>query len=114
MKLAAAVMSGLTILMTAHAAERKLERVSISVNPKVLKTALQPNVSGTLTLKAIDSNGAEQILPLSDAMITVKTKDACGGVTVAVVENGKVIPKEATSSRPLPKRERCHMRTPEA
>ena len=94
MKLAAALMSGLTILMTAHAAERKLERLAISVNPKELKTALQPNVSGTLTLKTIDSNGAEQILPLSDAVITVKTKDASGGVTVAVVENGRVIPKE--------------------
>ena len=94
MKLAAALMSGLTILMTAHAAERKLERLAISVNPKELKTALQPKVSGTLTLKTVDSNGAEQILPLSDAVITVKTKDASGGVTVAVVENGRVIPKE--------------------
>ena len=93
-KLAATVMSVLAIVTTAHAAERTLDRLVISVNPRVLKSATQPNDFGTLTLKAIDSNGDEHILPISDAVITVKTKDASGGVTVAVVENGKVIPKE--------------------
>ena len=54
----------------------------------------RPNVTGTMTLKAIDSSGAEHIVPISEAVITIKTKDASGGVAVAVVENGKVIPKE--------------------
>ncbi|MCX6873496.1 MAG: Ig-like domain-containing protein [Verrucomicrobia bacterium] len=82
------------LVVTAVATTGTLESLAISVNPKVLKTALQPNGFGTITLKAIDSNGIEQILPLSDAMITVKTKDASGGVTVAAVENGKIIPKD--------------------
>jgi Endo-alpha-N-acetylgalactosaminidase len=93
-KLAATVMSVLALVMTARAAERALDHLAISVSPKVLKSATQPNISGTLILKAIDSDGAEHILPASDAVITVKTKYASGGVTVAVVENGRVVPKE--------------------
>jgi len=98
-KLAATVMSALALVMTAHAAERALERLAISVNPKVLRTATQPGGSGTITLKGIDSNGTEHSLPISDAVITVKTQDASGGVTVAVVEDGKVIPKEGGVAR---------------
>ena len=94
MKFAATVMAVLAIMTTSQAAERSSDRLAISVSPKVLKSGTQPNVTGTMTLKAIDSSGAEHILPISDAAITVKTKDASGGVTVAIVENGKVIPKE--------------------
>ena len=93
-KLAATVMAFLAIVTTVHAADRTLDRLAIYVSPKVLRSATQPNVTGTIVLKAIDSSGAEHILPISDAAITVKTKDASGGVTVAIVENGKVIPKE--------------------
>ena len=89
-KLAATVMAFLAIVTTVHAADRTLDRLAISVSPKVLRSATQPNVTGTIVLKAIDSSGAEHILPISDAAITVKTKDASGGVTVAIVENGKV------------------------
>jgi hypothetical protein len=93
-KLAATVMAFLAIVTTVHAADRTLDRLAISVSPKVLRSATQPNVTGTIVLKAIDSSGAEHILPISEAVITIKTKDASGGVTVAIVENGKVIPKE--------------------
>ena len=94
MKFAATVMAVLAIMTTSQAAERSSDRLAISVSPKVLKSGTQPNVTGTMTLKAIDSSGAEHIVPISQAVITIKTKDASGGVAVAVVENGKVIPKE--------------------
>lgn len=94
MKFAATVMAVLAIMTTSQAAERSSDRLAISVSPKVLKSGTQPNVTGTMTLKAIDSSGAEHIVPISEAVITIKTKDASGGVAVAVVKNGKVIPKE--------------------
>jgi hypothetical protein len=94
MKFAATVMAVLAIMTTSQAAERSSDRLAISVSPKVLRSGTQPNVTGTMTLKAIDSSGAEHIVPISEAVITIKTKDASGGVAVAVVKNGKVIPKE--------------------
>ena len=71
-----------------------MDRLAISVNPKVLRPTIQPNLSGTLTLKAIDSQGGEHLVPISEAKLTVKTKVASGGVTVASLKNGKIIPKE--------------------
>lgn len=57
-KLAATVMAVLTIVTLAREEERTLDRLAIFVSPKMLKSATQPNASGTLNLKAIDSNGA--------------------------------------------------------
>ncbi len=93
-KLTATLMSVLAVATTALAAEASMDRLVISVNPKVLRPTTQPNLSGVLTLKAIDSQGGEQLVPISEAAITVKTKVASGGVTVAVLKNGKIIPKE--------------------
>ncbi len=93
-KLTATLMSVLVIATTALAAEASMDHLVISVNPKILRPTTQPNLSGVLTLKAIDAHGAEQSVPISDAAITVKTKVASGGVTVAVLKNGKIIPKE--------------------
>ena len=93
-KLTATLMSVLVIATAALAADGSMDRLVISVNPKVLRPTTQPNLSGVLTLKAIDVHGAEQSVPISEAAITVKTKVASGGVTVAVLKNGKIIPKE--------------------
>ena len=93
-KLTATLMSVLVIATTALAAEASMDHLVISVNPKILRPTTQPNLSGVLTLKAIDAHGAEQSVPISEAAITVKTKVASGGVTVAVLKNGKIIPKE--------------------
>ena len=71
-----------------------MDHLVISVNPKILRPTTQPNLFGALTLTAIDAHGAEQSVPISEAAITVKTKVASGGVTVAVLKNGKIIPKE--------------------
>jgi hypothetical protein len=93
-KLTATLMSVLVIAATALAAEASMDHLVISVNPKILRPTTQPNLFGALTLKAIDAHGAEQSVPISEAAITVKTKVASGGVTVAVLKNGKIIPKE--------------------
>jgi hypothetical protein len=93
-KLTATLMSVLVIATTALAAEASLDHLVISVNPKILRPTTQPNLFGALTLTAIDAHGAEQSVPISEAAITVKTKVASGGVTVAVLKNGKIIPKE--------------------
>lgn len=93
-KLTATLMSVLVIATTALAAEASMDHLVISVNPKILRPTTQPNLSGVLTLKAIDSQGGEQLVPISEAAITVKTKVASGGVTVAALKNGKIIPKE--------------------
>jgi hypothetical protein len=93
-KWTAPMMSVLAFALTALAAGGSMDRLAISVNPKVLRPTTQPNLSGTLTLKAIDSQGGEQVVPISEATITVKTKVASGGVTVASLKNGKIIPKE--------------------
>jgi hypothetical protein len=87
-------MSILAFAMTALGAGGSMDRLAISVNPKVLRPTIQPNLSGTLTLKAIDSQGGEHLVPISEAKLTVKTKVASGGVTVASLKNGKIIPKE--------------------
>ncbi len=93
-KLTATLMSVLVIATTALAAEASMDHLVISVNPKILRPTTLPNLFGALTLKAIDAHGAEQSVPISEAAITVKTKVASGGVTVAVLKNGKIIPKE--------------------
>ena len=93
-KLTATLMSVLVIATAALAAEASMDHLVISVNPKILRPTTQPNLSGVLTLKAIDSQGGEQLVPISEAAITVKTKVASGGVTVAALKNGKIIPKE--------------------
>jgi len=93
-KLTATLMSVLVIATTALAAEASMDHLVISVNPKILRPTTQPNLFGALTLTAIDAHGAEQSVPISEAAITVKTKVASGGVTVAVLKNGKIIPKE--------------------
>ena len=93
-KLTATLMSVLVIATTALAAEASMDHLVISVNPKILRPTIQPNLFGALTLTAIDAHGAEQSVPISEAAITVKTKVASGGVTVAVLKNGKIIPKE--------------------
>lgn len=93
-KLTATLMSVLVIATAALAAEASMDHLVISVNPKILRPTTQPNLFGALTLKAIDAHGAEQSVPISEAAITVKTKVASGGVTVAVLKNGKIIPKE--------------------
>lgn len=93
-KLTATLMSVLVIATAALAAEASMDHLVISVNPKILRPTTQPNLSGVLTLKAIDAHGAEQSVPISEAAITVKTKVASGGVTVAALKNGKIIPKE--------------------
>lgn len=93
-KLTATLMSVLVIATTALAAEASLDHLVISVNPKILRPTTQPNLFGALTLTAIDAHGAEQSVPISEAAITVKTKVASGGVTVAVLKNGKIIPNE--------------------
>ena len=93
-KLTATLMSVLVIATAALAAEASMDHLVISVNPKILRPTTQPNLSGVLTLKAIDAHGAEHSVPISEAAITVKTKVASGGVTVAALKNGKIIPKE--------------------
>ena len=93
-KLTVTLMSVLVIATAALAAEASMDHLVISVNPKILRPTTQPNLFGALTLKAIDAHGAEQSVPISEAAITVKTKVASGGVTVAVLKNGKIIPKE--------------------
>jgi hypothetical protein len=93
-KLTATLMSVMVIATTALAAEASMDHLVISVNPKILRPTTQPNLFGALTLTAIDAHGAEQSVPISEAAITVKTKVASGGVTVAVLKNGKIIPKE--------------------
>ena len=93
-KLTATLMSVLVIATAALAAEASMDHLVISVNPKILRPTTQPNLFGALTLKAIDAHGAEHSVPISEAAITVKTKVASGGVTVAALKNGKIIPKE--------------------
>ena len=93
-KLTATLMSVMVIATAALAAEASMDHLVISVNPKILRPTTQPNLFGALTLTAIDAHGAEQSVPISEAAITVKTKVASGGVTVAVLKNGKIIPKE--------------------
>ena len=93
-KLTATLMSVLVIATAALAAEASMDHLVISVNPKILRPTTQPNLFGALTLKAIDVHGAEHSVPISEAAITVKTKVASGGVTVAALKNGKIIPKE--------------------
>lgn len=71
-----------------------LERLVLAVEPKVLNPVLEPNVAGKLTLTGIFADGSQRLLPLSNAVITARTRKASGNVTVIAVESDRVVARE--------------------
>ena len=71
-----------------------MEGIELTIDRKVLNPVLEPEVRGKLTLAAIEPDGSRLAIPVSDAVITAKTKEASGGVQVVAIEGDELIPKE--------------------
>ncbi len=71
-----------------------LDHLCLTLDKKVVQLVRMQNDFATLTLTAVYSDGTTRILPLSDASITAKTKQASGNVEVAAIEGGRVLPKD--------------------
>lgn len=73
---------------------RSLDRLTLSVSPKVLHPVRLRNPTAKLILTGFYTDGSARTLRPEDALITVRTKEASGNVTVATVEGRRVIPHE--------------------
>jgi len=73
---------------------QELERIEISVSPKVLNPVLEPKVHGKLTLTGIYADGSRRVLKHSQAVLEARTMDASGGVQVVAIEGDRVVARE--------------------
>jgi len=71
-----------------------LDRVTLSVDPKVLHPVRENEGTAKLTLTAFYSDGASRVLRCSEAKITARTKSASGNVEVVAIDDDKVVAKE--------------------
>jgi len=73
---------------------RSLERVVLSVDPKVLHLVGERRSVGRITLTGFYSDGTRRALRPEEAVITARVKEASGNVTVVAIEGRKVVPRE--------------------
>ena len=81
-------------LLSVQAGTKTLERLTLSVAPRVLHPARERNVTGRLTLTGFYTDGSKRTLRPSEATITARTKAASGNVEVVAIEGDEVVPKE--------------------
>lgn len=77
-----------------RAAAGEWERLTLTVEPKVLNPVQQPGVTARLVVTGYDAAGRARTLRTDQTVFTVRTREASGNVTVATVEGGKLIPHE--------------------
>jgi hypothetical protein len=80
--------------MPAQAGAKTLERLTLSVDPKVLNPVRERKARGKLTLIGFYSDGSQRILRPSEAVIKARTRSASGNVPVVRIEGGQVVPIE--------------------
>lgn len=73
---------------------KPLDHITLTLDKQVLQLVRTAHDTGTLALTAHYADGAERVLPLSEAVITARTKRASGNVDVVTIEGDKVVPKE--------------------
>ncbi len=80
--------------MAATSAAETLDRVTLSVDPRVLNPLRDNQATGKPILTGFYSDGSQRTLALTAATINVRTKAASGNVEVVVLEGDKVVAKE--------------------
>ena len=80
--------------VVAHSGQKTLERLTLSVDPKVLNPARDKKASGKLTLTGFYSDGSQHSLRTSEAVLKARTKSASGNVEVVTIEGDQVIARE--------------------
>jgi hypothetical protein len=73
---------------------KQLERVTLSLDKRVLHPVREPGTTARLILTAIYSDGSSSVLPLSEARISARTKSASGNVDLVEIQGDRVVPKE--------------------
>jgi hypothetical protein len=80
--------------VAAPAGEKRLERLELSVEPKVLNPIRSRRVSGKIIITGFYSEGSQRRLRPWEAAVSAKTKCASGDVQVATISGDKVLPIE--------------------
>ena len=80
--------------VVANAGQKTLERLTLSVDPKVLHPVREKNARGKLTLTGFYSDGSQRCLRPAEAVIQARTKSTSGNVEVVTIEGGQVVPRE--------------------
>ena len=73
---------------------KPLDRITLTVDRKVLNPVREQGAVGKLILTAIDADGSRRALPIAEVEIKARTKAASGNVEVVTIEGDKVVPKE--------------------
>lgn len=71
-----------------------MERIELSVEPRILNPVTEPNVTAILRVDAVDSAGSRRPLPVSDVLVSARTKAASGGGEVVSLDGDRVVPME--------------------
>ncbi len=71
-----------------------MDHVALRTDKSVLHPMRGRSETAILTLTAFYRSGSERVLPLSEATVAARTKQASGNVEVVTIEGGKAIPKE--------------------
>jgi hypothetical protein len=79
---------------TAKLEGKALERLSLTIDPKVLNPVRDGQGAGTLTLTAFYADGSQRKLLPSEAVLKARTKSASGNVTVVTLAGDTVAAKE--------------------
>jgi hypothetical protein len=97
-------LSGLLLVLLSFSAARaefrpglaciELDRVTLTVDKKVLQLVRKENTTGKLTLTGFYSDGSQRTLRPSEAAIKAKTKAASGNVEVVTIKGDEVAPQE--------------------
>lgn len=73
---------------------RTLNQVELHLDKPVLRPMQLENDQATLRLSAVYSDGSTSDLPMSQATIQARTREASGGVNVVELKGDRVIPRE--------------------
>ena len=95
---ARSVLAALTLGIVAAGAAAEsigeLERLTLAVEPKVLNPVQQPGATARLVVTGYDAAGRSRRLRADEVLLSARTREASGNVTVASIEGLKVIPRE--------------------
>lgn len=79
--------------LSAQAGTKSLERLTLSIDRKVLNPVRAKKARGKLSLTGFYADGSQRPLRLAEAVIKAKTKSASGNVDVVAIEGDRVVPK---------------------
>jgi hypothetical protein len=79
--------------LSAQAGTKALERLTLSIDRKVLNPVREKKARGKLTLTGFYADGSQRALRPAEAVIKARTRSASGNVDVVAIEGDRVVPK---------------------